>query len=95
MPAFTVDLDRLDATVSLLAARTAAVEELLTDLDGRIAALHTAWSGVASQAQLEAHHRFLTGATEMRDGLAAMRAAAAASHGNYTSAVEANLAMWA
>ena len=94
MPAFAVDLTRLDATVAVLGDRTAAVETLLADLDARIARLHELWSGAAAAAQLDAHRRWLAGAQDMRDGLAAMRAAAATAHGNYSAAVAANVAMW-
>lgn len=94
MPAYAVDLTRLDDTVTLLAARTAAVTDLLDDLDARIATLQTLWSGAAADAQLAAHRAWLAGAQDMRDGLAAMRAAAATAHANYSAAVAANLAMW-
>ncbi len=94
MPAFAVDLTRLDDTVTLLAARTAAVADLLADLDTRIAALQSLWAGAAADAQLAAHREWLAGAQDMREGLGAMRAAAATAHGNYSAAVAANLAMW-
>ena len=95
MPAFAVDLGRLDDTVTLLAARTAAIEDQLATLDTRIAALQSTWNGAAADAQLAAHREWLAGAQDMRDGLATMRAAAATAHANYTAAVDANLRMWA
>lgn len=94
MPAFTVDLDALDETIALLAARSAAIAAELATLDGHIARLHDVWSGEAAAAQLAAHRQWLAGAEEMRTGLEEIRAAAATAHGNYSAAVTANLAMW-
>jgi WXG100 family type VII secretion target len=94
MPAYAVDLDRLDAAVALLAARTAVVDDALDTLDAQVAALHVVWSGAAAAAQDDAHRAWLAGARDMRDGLAAMQAAAATAHANYSAAVAANLAMW-
>lgn len=94
MPAYAVDLDRLDDTVTLLSNRTAAVSDLLADLDARIATLQSLWTGAAADAQLASHRDWLAGAQDMRDGLAVMRAAASTAHANYSAAVAANLAMW-
>lgn len=94
MPAYAVDLDRLDGVVDLLTARSAAVSEQLDLLDARIAALQSLWHGDAADAQLAAHRQWVAGAQDMRDGLEAMRAAVETAGGNYRSAAASNVAMW-
>lgn len=90
----TVDLDLLVATIEALSACEQACDETLDDVRRDVARLHLTWSGGAADAQAEAQRSWEEGFAQMRDGLAAMRSAAATSHDNYRSAVEANLSMW-
>lgn len=92
--AFTVDLDHLDRIVTRLSNLEKSIEQHLADLDKRIQQIHTVWSGDAAASQLAAHREWMTGAAEMRVGLAALRAAALTAHENYSAAVAANTKMW-
>jgi WXG100 family type VII secretion target len=94
MTAFRVDLDQLDALVTLMQNRSATIEAAVEALDARIAALHDVWTGAAAAAQLAAHEQWREGAGQMREGLDAMREAARTAHGNYAAAVGANQRMW-
>lgn len=89
-----VDLDLLASTIEVLAACEQSCVEALDDVRRDVARLHLTWSGRSAEAQAEAQAAWEEGFAQMRAGLATMRSAAATSHDNYRSAVEANLAMW-
>jgi WXG100 family type VII secretion target len=94
MAGFVVDLEQLDEAVTRMSAFEQTIEEQLQTLDAAIVRLQSLWSGAAADAQLAAHREWLAGAQRMRAGLAKMRTAAATAHGNYGSAIQANVAMW-
>lgn len=94
MQAFYVDLDLLDESVAELARGGEALDDVLAEVARRVAELHGTWVGDAASAQQVAQEAWTTGAEQMRDGLAAMRAAAAGAHSAYTAAIDANLRMW-
>ena len=91
---FVVDLEALQRVIDRLASFEAFAEERTGDVDTRVSRLHLSWSGHAAAAHRDAHTEWMRGAREMRDGVAAMRSAASTAHGNYGSAVSANLTMW-
>jgi WXG100 family type VII secretion target len=91
---YAVDLDELLATVDELARTGAALDDLLTEIAARVAALHGTWTGRAASAQAAAQADWEAGFREMRAGLAAMQAAGAAAHDNYTAAADTNVRMW-
>jgi WXG100 family type VII secretion target len=91
---YAVDLDLLAATIEALGRCEETCDEALDDVRDDVARLHLTWSGRAADAQAAAQRGWEAGFAQMREGLAAMRAAAATADGNYRAAVEANLAMW-
>lgn len=91
---FAVDLDDLLATVDDLAACGVDLADLLAEVARRVEGLHVTWSGQAALAQAGAQADWEAGFRAMHEGLAAMRAAATAAHGNYADAAGANLRMW-
>jgi WXG100 family type VII secretion target len=91
---YAVDLAELQATVDELARTGTALDELLDEIAARVAALHGTWSGLAAGAQAVAQAEWEAGFREMREGLAAMRGAGAAAHGNYSAAADTNVRMW-
>jgi WXG100 family type VII secretion target len=91
---YKVDLDLLDTRIAQMEAFERRLDADLARLDEAIAALHDTWSGLAAQAQRDAHARWLAGAREMRTALAGLRGAARIAHGNYQGAVTANRTMW-
>ncbi|MFX0573050.1 WXG100 family type VII secretion target [Nocardia nepalensis] len=92
--AYTVDLDQLDAAVTVLQAFSRDVEAELADIDRRIGELHLSWSSDAATAQRAAHDRWMTGAAELRENLDELREIARKAHTNYTAAIETNTRMW-
>ncbi|WP_280430102.1 WXG100 family type VII secretion target [Nocardia brasiliensis] len=91
---YTVDLVHLDAVTARIAGLQGFVEDSLNGVDQRVAAIHREWSGAAATAHAEAHAKWQTGATAVREGIAAMRAAAATAHTAYSDGIAANLRMF-
>ena len=91
---YAVDLAELQATVEELGRTGEALDALLDEVAARGAALHGTWSGLAAGAQAAAQAEWEAGFREMREGLAAMRAAGATAHGSYSAAAGTNVRMW-
>jgi len=91
---FAVDAGELAHVVDQMAACESALHELAAELERRIAALHISWHGEAAAAHLVAQAEWNHGFREMRETLAAMRAAGWVAHGNYTAASETNQQLW-
>ena len=56
--------------------------------------LGAGWTGVAADAQQEAHQEWTQGMLTMREALADLRTAARTAHENYTGAAETHVSMW-
>ena len=91
---FSVDRAELDSVIGDLERCEADLERLTADLERRMVELHETWEGLSAQAQRAAHQEWEKGMRTMHGALSAMRGAARVAHGNYTSAVDANVAMW-
>ncbi len=91
---FSVDLDLLDETVAELARSGEALDALLDEVSRRVAALHVTWAGSAAIAQAGGQAEWEAGYREMREALAAMRAAGRLAHRDYGEAAATNLRMW-
>ncbi|GAA3832740.1 WXG100 family type VII secretion target [Nocardioides panacisoli] len=91
---YKVDLDLLDQRIAQMERFEAALDRELARLDEAVSKLHDTWSGLAAQAQRDAHERWRQGARDMRTALGGLRAAARMAHGNYHGAIEANRTMW-
>lgn len=90
---FRVDLDELEQMVTRVAGFTGFLEDSLDGLQQRISAVQQNWNGAAADAQAEAYRDWHTGATDVSEGIDAMRAAVQSAHDRYTAAIAANLAM--
>ncbi|WP_051193189.1 WXG100 family type VII secretion target [Nocardia jiangxiensis] len=77
---YSVDLDHLDAVTARIAGLHSFITDSLSGLDSRIAATHQDWTGAAAEKHAEAHREWMKAATEARDGIEAMRAAAETAH---------------
>lgn len=69
-------------------------ESMLTEIDSLVSNLHVTWTGEGATAHAQAHQHWARGEAMMRAALAQLHAAGATAHGNYTSAMAKNLAMW-
>ncbi|BAW05534.1 conserved hypothetical protein [Nocardia seriolae] len=65
----------------------------MSALDNKAKVLSVSWSSEAAAAYEAAHTEWLAGATEVREGIAALESAAKIAHGNYSGALAANLRM--
>ena len=92
---YRVELDELAAFVDRLQSFEQRAETIATRVDGQIAALHDAWSGSAAAAHRSQHDEWMAGATQMREALAQLRAAARNAHQHYTDAARLNMEMLA
>ncbi|MEU4838717.1 WXG100 family type VII secretion target [Nocardia testacea] len=86
--AFQVDLDELDNLTARAANFIGFLNDSLTGLEQRMAALHQNWSGDAAIAQADAFRQWSAGATDVREGVDAMRQAAVDDHTRYTTAIQ-------
>jgi WXG100 family type VII secretion target len=91
----SVDLDRLDNTVSRLSGLAEFVSEHLGTLDQKSAAVHAgSWSGAAADAHETAHREWAAAAAELVEGIQEMSVAARHAHTQYTAAQSANTHMF-
>lgn len=94
MTAFDVDLAELRGVVAELASCQRDLLELAGDIDDAQAKVQHQWLGQASAAQEAAYGSWRDECADMVTALAAMRGIVAAADSHYSSAVEANLALW-
>lgn len=94
MTSFAVDLELLAELVDRMTACGQRFEAVQQDVDSRMTRVHATWRGVAAAEHAQAHERWMTGAAQMREALGVLRTIATTAHGNYSSAVRANVQMW-
>ncbi|MGW4243285.1 WXG100 family type VII secretion target [Nocardia sp. NPDC004722] len=90
---YAVDLKHLDEVTERIRAFNSFAVDSLSALDSKSKVLSASWSSEAATAYEAVHREWMTGADEVRGGLDVLEAAARAAHGNYRSAVAANLKM--
>lgn len=90
---FQVDLDDLDQLVTRVSGFVGFLNESLDGLKQRIASVQQTWHGQAADAQDAAFREWHLGATEVAEGIDAMRESVRAAHTRYTAAIEANRRM--
>ncbi|MDO3650542.1 WXG100 family type VII secretion target [Nocardia mangyaensis] len=88
---FSVDLAELEAITARMRALKGFVIDQLAALDSKANAVMSTWTGEAAAAYQIAHQEWADGATDVQDGLAVMEKAAQSAHGNYSTAMAANL----
>jgi WXG100 family type VII secretion target len=94
MTAFDVDLAELRSVVAELASCQRDLLALASDIDDAQARVQHEWDGRASAAQQAAYGSWRDGCADLVTALAAMRAIVAAADSHYSSAVDANVALW-
>jgi WXG100 family type VII secretion target len=90
---YRVELEELLAFVDRLQSFEQRAEAIAARVDGRVAGLHDSWSGQAAAAHRAQHDEWMAGATQMREALGQLRAAAEHAHRNYTEAAQLNVEM--
>jgi WXG100 family type VII secretion target len=90
---YRVELEELLAFVDRLQSFEQRVEAIAARVDGQIATLHDTWEGNAAAAHRAQHDEWMTGAAQMREALAQLRAAADNAHQHYTDAARLNVEM--
>ncbi|GAA5068426.1 WXG100 family type VII secretion target [Nocardia callitridis] len=91
--AFRVNLAELEQITTRVDGFVGFLSDSLSGLQQRIDAVQQNWNGAAADAQSDAFRQWMTGATEVAEGIAAMKQAAIAAHDRYSSAAQANLRM--
>ena len=86
--AFQVDLDQLDNLTARAGNFTGFLNDSLTSLQQRMDGLQHTWTGDAARAQADAYRQWATGATDVSEGVDAMRQAALDAHTRYTTAID-------
>ncbi|MCY4726881.1 WXG100 family type VII secretion target [Nocardioides sp. STR2] len=94
MTAYDVDLAELRLAVAQLAACQRDLLGLAVDIDHAQDRLQDDWLGRAGDAQASSYDSWRDGCAEMVTSLAALRRIVAAADDHYSSAVDANLALW-
>ncbi|WP_069166506.1 WXG100 family type VII secretion target [Nocardia altamirensis] len=90
---FQVKLAELEQISARLDGFIGFLSESLTGLQQRIDTVQQSWQGSAAGAQAEAFRLWMTGATDVAEGIAAMKQAAEAARDRYSSAAATNLRM--
>jgi ESAT-6 family protein len=91
---YSADLELASRVLASLSVVDSQLSEVVVDLRWRVARLHETWAGTAAAAHLEAHESWSRSWTEMHDALLAMRSVVRTAAANYSSAAQANTAMW-
>lgn len=94
MTAYDVDLAEVRLAVAELATCQRDLVALAVDIDHAQGRLQAGWLGRASDAQASSYDSWRDGCADMVTSLAALRRIVAAADEHYSSAVEANLALW-
>ncbi len=94
MTAYAVDVDELVAVIASMDSCGHDLADLAADLETHHSSLHAEWTGLASEAHAGSHGQWRKSFAEITSALAGLRALSDTARANYTSAVEANLAMW-
>ncbi|APE33030.1 hypothetical protein BOX37_02525 [Nocardia mangyaensis] len=90
---FQVSLSELEQIAARAGGFVGFLNDSLDGLQQRIEAVQQNWSGAAADAQADAFRQWVSGATDVAEGIEAMRQAATDAHNRYTAAVAANLQM--
>ncbi|MFE7717809.1 WXG100 family type VII secretion target [Nocardia rhizosphaerihabitans] len=90
---FRVDLAELEQIVTRVTGFVGFLNGSLDGLQQRLNAVQQNWTGAAADAHAEAFRDWHTGATDVAEGIDAMRQAVQDAHDRYTTAIATNLAM--
>jgi WXG100 family type VII secretion target len=92
--AYDVDVDELAAVIAAMGSCGRALADLAADVEAAQVALHSEWAGLASDAHTGSHASWRSSYADMTAALAGLRDVGDTARANYTTAVEANVALW-
>jgi len=87
-----VNLGRLDQVVGELDGFDKEMEQQISTLQGRVAALHTRWEGEAAAKHVEAQAEWNAGAQLLSHGIKGLHGASVEAHRSFQEAIAANKA---
>ncbi len=91
---YRVDLDGMQALIDKAAVLEGRIEDRLSEIQKRIAALHITWVGEAAQAHSTAAAEWAAGAAEMNTALGELRVALDRAQSMYGAVGPTNDGMW-
>ena len=91
---FAVDADLLAEVTARMSACEAALEQLTSYVEARVAQVHDRWRGPAAQAQVLAQAEWERGLAAMRSALEEIRAGAQRARARYEESATDNQLMW-
>lgn len=94
MTAYDVDVDELAAVIAAMDSCGRELADLAADVESAQTAMHSDWTGLASDAHSTSHASWRSSFAEMGAALAGLRSVGDTARSNYSAAVGANLAMW-
>ncbi|WP_331758057.1 WXG100 family type VII secretion target (plasmid) [Nocardia sp. NBC_01377] len=90
---FRVKLTELDDIAGRLNSFVGFLSDSMAGLEQRIGQVQQNWNGAAADAQADAFRQWMVGATDVSEGIAAMKKAAVDAQDRYSAAAAANLRM--
>ena len=91
---FAVDADLLDEVTTRMSACEAALEQLTSYVEARVAQVHDRWHGPAAEAHALAQAEWERGLAVMRSALEEIRAGAERARARYEESATDNELMW-
>ncbi|MBF6167440.1 WXG100 family type VII secretion target [Streptomyces gardneri] len=89
--AFSVDLDKLDNLAARIRGFAGLLSDQLAAIDQKAKEVDAASAGAVMVAYREAHDEWMSGVTDVREGLTALEEAVRLAHTGYTGAVAEGL----
>lgn len=90
--AYAVDLEALETLITHMQQFTNATDANVELIDAYTA--NMPWEGQTEHAHKQWQAQWRSGIQDLQEGLRKIRDSAKTAHGNYTSAINANLKMW-
>lgn len=91
---FQVNLSELEGIQDRISGFVGFLTDSMSGLQERINSVQANWNTPGADAQAAAFQKWITGATEVSEGIEAMKKAAAEAHTHYSRAAATNLAIF-
>jgi uncharacterized protein YukE len=91
---YRVDLAELLVFIDRLEAFDRRADEIGSAVDDLVAQLHGRWLGESAEAHRARHVEWMAESAAMREAVMQLHGTAMRAHDNYSSAIDANTAMW-